>query len=66
MIKVAKEDSTIQGVDTLLGLSIESPSWSNEEKCKFNEAVLHHGRDWAKVSAHVGTRGVAAVQNYSR
>ena len=56
MILKAEEDSTVQGAETLLSLSVGSPSWSKEEKETFNEAVLLHGKDWIKVAAQIGTR----------
>ena len=49
MIKKAEEDSTLPGADTLLNLTDKSSSWSEEEKEKFNEAVLLHGNNWTKV-----------------
>ena len=56
----------MQGAGVLLCLSVRSPSWSKEEKSLFNEAILLHGKDWIKVSAHVGTRNVPAIRSYAR
>ena len=66
MIKKAKEDSSLPGADTLLNLTGKDSSWSKEEKVKFNEAILLHGKDWIKVSEHVETRRIPAIRLYAR
>ena len=40
--------------------------WTSEENRKFDEALRFYGRDWKRVSNHVGTKTVCQVRSHSQ
>lgn len=42
----------------------EHKRWTEQEKAKFNSALLLHGKDFSSIARVVGTKSLAKTKNY--
>ena len=40
--------------------------WGPDEKDRYAEGVKLHGKDFEKITEHIGTRSISQVRNYTR